>query len=188
MKCDRMIVAKGLCRKHYSSMYYSNKVKPSRKAQARIPEAECLVPSCGERTTRADELCANHSRRRQRWGLTTSGFIVLASVPACQSCGEVESRPGKSLAFDHDHSHCENGCADCIRGVLCSSCNQALGMARESHVRLQKLADYIKERGLPRNGRASQQIHSLNVVMPHKRRGRLEQTFDNLGRSQKNHE
>jgi len=35
--------------------------------------------------------------------------------------------PPENFVVDHDHKHCERGCAKCARGLLCERCNIALG-------------------------------------------------------------
>lgn len=50
--------------------------------------------------------------------------------------------------IDHDHSCCgpelrKKTCGNCIRGILCSNCNLALGTAKDSATILRALADYI---------------------------------------------
>jgi len=44
---------------------------------------------------------------------------------ACALCG----RSGVPLQIDHDHRHCpgREGCALCVRGLLCGRCNSLLG-------------------------------------------------------------
>lgn len=52
----------------------------------------------------------------------------------------------KNLAVDHDHRHCagRKGCRDCVRGLLCSSCNKGvLGHLRDDVEALQRAIDYL---------------------------------------------
>ncbi len=59
----------------------------------------------------------------------------------CAICG---ARPfskragGKRLSVDHDHNTGK------VRGILCASCNFALGKMWDEAVLVQKMLDYIK--------------------------------------------
>lgn len=57
----------------------------------------------------------------------------------CAACG-TES-PGSSKGWHVDHSHR----TDLVRGILCATCNVALGQVNDSVVRLQKLIDYLRK-------------------------------------------
>ena len=57
-----------------------------------------------------------------------------------------------NLFVDHDHSCCENyngyrrkTCGKCIRGLLCSECNFALGKVKDSEASLLGLVEYLKK-------------------------------------------
>ena len=51
------------------------------------------------------------------------------------------------LMVDHDHKCCagRTSCGKCVRGLLCSKCNSALGHAKDSIVRLQGLISYLEK-------------------------------------------
>ena len=49
-------------------------------------------------------------------------------------------------AIDHDHSCCPGNfsCGKCVRGLLCSQCNTALGLLQDSRQKIKSLLEYIK--------------------------------------------
>jgi hypothetical protein len=51
----------------------------------------------------------------------------------------------KRLHIDHDHSCCPYGgsCGKCVRGLLCTHCNKAIGLVNESVKTLKSLIDYL---------------------------------------------
>src|SRR4029077_2130187 len=64
---------------------------------------------------------------------------LLLTNPGCETCGIDIVNPARShtpgagrgalLAVDHDHNCCPgaHSCGKCIRGILCGTCNSALG-------------------------------------------------------------
>jgi len=48
--------------------------------------------------------------------------------------------------IDHDHSCCSNkySCGKCIRGLLCTQCNTALGLLQENVQTIKNLLKYIQ--------------------------------------------
>ena len=70
------------------------------------------------------------------------GRLLTAQGGVCAICGGSALREGHSLSVDHDHE--TNG----VRGLLCSNCNQGLGLLGDSPQRLRAAADYLeKSRG-----------------------------------------
>lgn len=64
-------------------------------------------------------------------------------------CAVCHEPPGdkRRLSVDHDHSCCPEAgksCGKCVRGILCASCNSALGNARDSIKILRDLARYLE--------------------------------------------
>jgi len=69
------------------------------------------------------------------------GQLVYDAYSCCELCKRMD------LALHVDHCHATGK----IRGILCSSCNQALGLAKDDPELLRKMANYLEERvdGIP---------------------------------------
>jgi len=74
---------------------------------------------------------------KRLYGLTLDEFQALQEKQdhRCAVCGEIAK-----LVVDHNHS------TGLVRGLLCSSCNRALGYAKENPVRLRALAEWIEKK------------------------------------------
>jgi hypothetical protein len=72
--------------------------------------------------------------------------MLEAQDGKCRICAvELNSRSGQCI--DHDHRHCPGNfsCGECIRGILCKSCNTLLGFAKDDVARLQAAIDYLEQ-------------------------------------------
>lgn len=78
----------------------------------------------------------NRSQRAKSYGITLDELALYEAVTECEVCGQ-----GGRLVIDHNHTTGE------IRGVLCATCNAALGQAQDDPAILRSLADYLDERG-----------------------------------------
>lgn len=78
-------------------------------------------------------------------------LMVLDQGGLCLICSEDPTLIGKVLVVDHDRACCpgNSSCGDCIRGLLCPTCNSGLGFFRDSRVKLQNAINYLKERECP---------------------------------------
>lgn len=87
------------------------------------------------------------NRRGMRYGITVEGFSELLEKQngVCAICGGVETYEHKELCVDHDHACCtgRNGCGECVRGLLCSRCNKALGGFKDDPVILERAVKYL---------------------------------------------
>lgn len=65
----------------------------------------------------------------------------------CAICKSSPSDGGKALAVDHDHACCPTGrsCGKCIRGLLCASCNQGIGLLGDTPEKVLVAYEYLKE-------------------------------------------
>lgn len=80
----------------------------------------------------------------REYGITEEIYkeMLESQEHKCAACGQPETMvlagKVKALAVDHDH---ENGQ---VRGLLCGTCNVALGMVKDSPARLRQLANYLE--------------------------------------------
>jgi Recombination endonuclease VII len=106
------------------------------------PAAEFPVKS--DMADRLNSYCTFCTRVRKH-GLTLPQYAELFERQggAC-ICGVPIELTG-TLHIDHDHSCCVGvrSCGACVRGLLCGSCNRALGLLEDSPERLIKLAVYL---------------------------------------------
>jgi len=94
----------------------------------------------------------NYHRRlhlKKKFKMTLEEFdrLVEAQNGVCVICGGVNK--DRRLAVDHDRSCCPDQlktCGECIRGLLCSNCNNGIGRFMESPELLSKAAEYLKSR------------------------------------------
>ena len=122
----------------------------------------CKANSCN-RPAREDGYCLGHSPARQRatrlanperfkgyslqrdYGMSLSDYedLLKKQEGLCAICGVPDgsersnNNGSKKLSVDHDHV------TGAIRGLLCASCNQALGQMMDSAELMRKAADYI---------------------------------------------
>lgn len=91
--------------------------------------------------------CRALDLRTKKYGISVEQFreMLAEQGGVCAIC-EVAPPAGQSLVVDHRHSCCpgkSNSCGKCIRGLLCISCNSAIGMFDEDVEALRRAADYI---------------------------------------------
>lgn len=121
-----------------------------RKAKFQSEKGECEVPTCDRvvaantmRTgTLASRLCVRHSADASSKTLDADGYVKLVSPGRCEACGSRDR-----IAVDHRHDHHDHHakmCPGCIRGLLCSDCNSALGLLSDSALRVEGLLSYIR--------------------------------------------
>lgn len=92
----------------------------------------------------------NQERWYRRYGLTLKGYdrILVQQGGVCATCGaEPGSKRanGKRLSVDHDHTCCpaKKSCGECVRGLICDSCNIALGRVQDDIQILLRMVAYL---------------------------------------------
>jgi hypothetical protein len=82
----------------------------------------------------------------RRYGLTLEQFEArLAEQDGkCAICGTTEPGP-RGWHVDHDHTCCagKKTCGQCIRGILCASCNWGIGNLKDDPEIIRAALDYV---------------------------------------------
>lgn len=145
-ECGRPAMKAGLCSPHLTQKRKGRELRPI------VEAAVCSVVWCESEysTVRAKfPFCKLHVDARRRFNLTPDRLIEVTAPNVCQNpgCSNTEN-----LFIDHDHSCCEVGrnsstnqvsCGECVRGLLCATCNTALGMLQENPQRIRGLLGYL---------------------------------------------
>lgn len=164
--CDKARAGNGLCNSHY----WQSRNKPAlTKIQPRIAgrwkSGRRMCGSCevyldpsefSVASNQSDGLasecktCAKDRQLRINFNMTLEQYheLLAAQDGVCAICGEM-NEDGKALAVDHDHDCCpgKKTCGKCTRKLLCSTCNQAIGLLRDNSEVLRKAAQYLEEFG-----------------------------------------
>lgn len=119
--------------------YFKN--KPRILAKRRAYRAANLLEI---RRLRREDRKANPEKfrdqeRKHNYGIAAEAYRAMKvnQMDACAACGIPEANLKKKLGVDHHHSSGK------VRWLLCSQCNVAIGMARDSPVLLRRLADML---------------------------------------------
>ena len=77
---------------------------------------------------------------RRQYGISLEEYYKLIEFQGggCAICGRTQEPDGRKLSIDHDHTTGK------VRGVLCYSCNRALGLFYDIPERLENAANYLR--------------------------------------------
>lgn len=166
--CERRVRKAGLCHGHLRRGE-NGTVAPRRSALARDQQGRKHCRTC-DQWLAVDNFTKDHRgvdglrsiclnchaslRRARAFGVGSDWFDrqFKAQGEACAICRSPEPR-GRGWAIDHDHKCCpESGksCGQCVRGVLCSPCNLALGMFGDRVEDLHSAIGYLERMSVVR--------------------------------------
>lgn len=101
----------------------------------------CRCDVCKASWTAATRESVRRKHLGRAYGLTPEQWEVKFDNQgrACASCGD-EPKVDSKRRFHVDHNHTTGA----VRGILCHSCNVALGHLKEDKQRIRALIDYIE--------------------------------------------
>ena len=92
--------------------------------------------------------CVRDRSYYHRFGLTLVQYNVMHKNQSerCLGCDRRQVQGEQWLAVDHDRACCSGvqSCGKCVRGLLCTPCNMAVGLLRDDPVVLRRLASYVE--------------------------------------------
>ena len=103
-------------------------------------QSNCL--SCGKELTKAFRAKTGYRRKRslqKLYGITIEDYnnMFAAQQGKCAICGRHQSEFDRIFVVDHDHT------TGVVRGLLCSRCNNGLGMFQDSTKLLVEAIRYL---------------------------------------------
>ena len=143
--CSRRVRARGLCNGHYARVLVKGDAEPLKPLRP-TTRSTCAVAGCVRRAV-GYGWCATHYGPYRLYRLTPADLQSLTERQGgrCAGCGRTPA-PNSRLYVDHDHRCCQGKitCGRCVRGLLCSDCNLALGVLNDSEQSLLGLASYVR--------------------------------------------
>lgn len=121
-----------------------------RKGPKQRDQMRCYT--CQVKAKRASQHNAHASRVLEVYGITGDEYWALKNYQGgvCAICCKATGR-SKRLAVDHNHK-CptkahdpKNGCPECVRGLLCSTCNQFIGWIGDDPRGGERIARYLTD-------------------------------------------
>lgn len=149
--CANPTKANGLCATHYMRKLRHGHTKEIARTR---PWKQCTVENCGNQFY-AKGMCHQHYIRakglEKKFGTTLQAIqeMEAAQGSKCAICLQTQMRIGwlsgkpDAMAVDHDHKTGK------IRGLLCDTCNRAIGMLKDNPDIMRAAASYIERHRQP---------------------------------------
>jgi hypothetical protein len=99
--------------------------------------------------------CVRDRRVAEYYGISGEQYRALLDEQGhvCRICRKPETATHqmgtlRRLAVDHDHKCCpgQKSCGKCVRGLLCSRCNSAIGFVGEDLSVIESMAAYLRRK------------------------------------------
>lgn len=115
------------------------------KRPAPHPGPRCVTHH--REVVRARRLSAKGRRTQAVYSITPAQYDALYAAQGgrCALCRRARGTGRKRLAVDHDHACCigPTSCGKCVRGLVCSTCNDVLAHFRDDPAAFQRGVDYL---------------------------------------------
>ena len=133
--------------------YEKNRVEITKRRAAYFQLNKAAIVLHNKAYQKERPLMRRKHELKYNYGLTPEVYSQMLQEQnnGCKICGLVFALEYKGVKKDRphvDHDHASN----LIRGILCHSCNLALGFVKDNVDLLKKMMDYLKEGGVSRLG------------------------------------
>lgn len=141
--CGRHGVTKGFCAGHYRQHWKGKPLTPIKVFPKEVDgRRECDICGVIQPVTEYESFrlsckpCRSTSRRATRYGVSFAVMAALVNKGTCDVCNATIS-PSDSM-IDHCHT------TGRVRGVLCTTCNLAVGYLNDDPEQAAALAAYLR--------------------------------------------
>ena len=116
------------------------KPRVKRPAKPRKPRLSPAYSALSDAERELAKRLARDAQRLRKFGLTRELYErqLAAQERRCAICKRAVEELQRELAVDHDHT------TGAVRGLLCMTCNAALGMLRDSEKLLRAAIEYLR--------------------------------------------
>lgn len=139
--CCRKFFSKDVCKEHYNELYYSKNTDKIRlkSREYRMEHKKELEAYRKSRVYTSEQKATIKKRTYESYLITKFNInidqyneILVHQNYCCALCKRHRNKFRKNFAVDHTHSCCfEGSCGKCIRGLLCDTCNRAVGLLKD---------------------------------------------------------
>lgn len=144
--CGYPATVKGKCRRHYQRLRSAVSIDAPWRLNYEAG-AKCSLSGC-EKRPQDNGYCKGHAQTFRLYGASAFDHLERFMTYGCDICGDKTTltKRGHFLwRIDHDHSCCKgkNTCGNCVRGVLCHSCNLGIGLFKDSVLVMTRAISYL---------------------------------------------
>lgn len=114
---------------------------PRRQGNRRGTRCRDCESAYRKRRTRKQRAAERDRKLQRRYGITSADYTAMARAQRwrCAICARPPYPAGSKLVVDHCHRTHQ------VRGLLCHTCNAALGLMGDHPERLERAAQYLRE-------------------------------------------
>lgn len=127
-----------ICRRKHDTLYCGR----NKAGQCKSCTKEYDTKYRNKKSRLALAIARRNSDLKHCYGITLENYNSMLDQQkgSCAGCGTYKSFLNRGLFVDHNHI------TGTVRGLLCGSCNYAIGLVKENTETLITLANYLKRR------------------------------------------